>query len=152
FWWTKNLTLRAEIVDALIARMAVEKHPYVLRNVREAFYNVADENTRYLYNNWIPLLAKQADRDKAIKGQRGQMKMIGDRVAKALASGDAVLPDNVLVALGEFHLRRGGYKNAGRYGRIGNDIEQIQFYADSKDDLEPLFVKLLGHKSAAIRE
>jgi HEAT repeat protein len=152
FWWTKDLPLRAKIVDALLDRLAVEKHAYVLRNLREALYNVADENTRYLYNNWIPLLAQEADRDKAIKGQRGQMKMIGDRVAKALASDDPVLIDNVLAALGEFHLRRGGYNNAGRYGRIGNDIEQIQFYAESRDTLEPLLLKLLGHKNASIRE
>jgi hypothetical protein len=152
FWWTKDLGLRGEIVDALLGRMGVERHPYVLRNLREALYNVADENTRYLFNNWVPLLARPADRDQATKAQRAQMKMIADRVARGLSGPDAALADNVLRALGEFHLRRGGYKNAGRYGRIGNDIEQIQFYADSLDALEPPLLKLLGHADPQVRE
>src|SRR5262249_29695446 len=118
----------------------------------EALYNVADENTRYLFNNWIPLLARPADRDRATKAQHAQMKMIADRVARTLAGPDAALADNVLRALGEFHLRRGGYKNAGRYGRTGNDIEQIQFYADSLDALEPPLLKLLGHADPQVRE
>src|SRR5207247_610877 len=126
--------------------------PSVQRGLREAIYNVADENTRYLYNNWIPLLAQQADRDRAGQAQKAQMKMIGDLVAKALASDNDVLIDQTLQALGEFHLRRGGYKNKQRYNRIGNDIEQVQFYADSRDALEPLLIKLLTHPSASVRE
>ena len=36
--------------------MARPQHPWVERNLREGVYNLADENIRYLYNNWVPLL------------------------------------------------------------------------------------------------
>ena len=152
FWWTDDATLRAALVDALIARMAAERHPHVIRNVREAFYNIADENTRYLFNNWVPLLAQPADREKATRAQHDLMKMIADKVAAALSKDDDALRENLLLALGEFHLRRGGYKNAGRYGRIGNDVEQIQFYPESRSTLEPVFLKLFAHPNPTIRE
>ena len=42
--------------------MAKPQHPWVERNLREGIYNIADENIRYFYNNWVPLLASQEDR------------------------------------------------------------------------------------------
>ncbi len=36
---------------------------------RAAVYNLADENIRYLYNNWVALLGKPEDRDRAIQGR-----------------------------------------------------------------------------------
>jgi hypothetical protein len=152
FWWTSNLKRREFIVEAVLDRLGKERHPDVLPAVREALYVVADENTRYLYNNWVPLLGRQEDRDRATAAQHAQMKMIGERVARALEAGDERQTKNILHALSEFHLRRGGYKNAGRYGRIGNDIETIQFYADSRERLEPILLRLMRHPSAAIRE
>ena len=53
--------------DTLLAGMAQPQHPWVETNLRAAVYNLADENIRYLYNNWVALLAKSDDRDRAIR-------------------------------------------------------------------------------------
>jgi HEAT repeat protein len=152
FWWSPDLKRRDLIVESLLDRLGKERHPDVLPAVREALYIVADENARYLYNNWIPLLARKETREKATAAQHAQMKWIGERVAQVLEQGDERQTENVLRALGEFHLRRGGYKNAGRYGRIGNDIETVQFFEESRDRLEPLLLRFMRHPNAAIRE
>lgn len=44
---------------------------------REAVYHLPDENIRYLYNNWVPLLAKQDDRERAISGTAGRGSTAG---------------------------------------------------------------------------
>ena len=46
--------------------MAVNEHPWMRRNLIEGFYSLADENVRYLYNNWIGHLAQKEDRDGAV--------------------------------------------------------------------------------------
>ena len=37
--------------------MGQPQHPWVERNLAKRIYNLADENIRYFYNNWVPLLA-----------------------------------------------------------------------------------------------
>ncbi|HKC89194.1 MAG TPA: HEAT repeat domain-containing protein, partial [Blastocatellia bacterium] len=130
FYWTKDEALQDRIADALIARMAVDEHPWARRNLLEAFYSVADENVRYLYNNWIGHLAQKEDRDKAIAGHRESSRRMAERVAHALETGNELQREGLLRGLTEFHLRHGGYTNAGRYTRIGNDIETIVFYPE----------------------
>ena len=44
FYWTKDESLRDRIADAFIARMAVNEHPWMRRNLIEGFYILADEN------------------------------------------------------------------------------------------------------------
>src|SRR2546423_15011096 len=105
YYWTEDDSIRARIVDAILARMAQPDHPWVTRNAREALYNVADENVRYLYNNWIPALANQTDRDAAIQAQQARDEMIAGKLAAALDSATPPGRENILRGLTEFHLR-----------------------------------------------
>jgi len=120
--------------------MAKPQPPWIESNLRDAVYNMADENIRYLYNNWIPLLARQEDRDRAINGRLAVEARLAGKFATVLESGPGVQKKALLRALNEFPLRRGDIydleadlnKNAPPvYNRIGNDIEQIVFFGDS---------------------
>ena len=136
FYWTKDESLQDRIADAFIARMAVNEHPWMRRNLLEGFYSLADENVRYLYNNWIGHLAQKEDRDKAIAGHRDSSRRMAERIARALETGNELQREGLLRGLTEYHLRHGGYTNAGRYTRIGNDIETIVFYAEGAPAME----------------
>jgi hypothetical protein len=128
----------------------VPEHPWVARNAREALYNVADENVRYLYNNWIPALATQQDRDAASQAQQSRDEMIAIKIAAALDAASPVGRENILRGLTEFHLRnvRAG---AGRYARIGNDIEQIRFSAKATKLLDGAISRAQADPSITIR-
>lgn len=151
FWWTKDETLQDRIADAFVARMAVNEHPWVRRNLRENFYSMADENVRYLYNNWIALLATPEDRARAKQGHHEASRKMAERIAKALTNGNDQQRENLLAALTEFHLRSGGYPNAGRYTRIGNDVETVKFYEEGAPAVEKALLPLLQSKQAATR-
>src|SRR5262247_1127179 len=151
FYWTKDEALQDRIADALIARMAVDEHPWARRNLLEAFYSVADENVRYLYNNWIGHLAQKEDRDKAIAGHRESSRRMAERVAHALETGNELQREGLLRGLAEFHLRHGGYANAGRYTRIGNDVETIVFYPEGAPAMERALTPFINSPDAARR-
>ena len=55
WYWNDDVQLRGKIEDAFLVALAQSQHPWVARNLREGIYNIADDNIRYLYNNWIPL-------------------------------------------------------------------------------------------------
>lgn len=152
FYWTKDESLRDRIADAFIARMAVNEHPWVRRNLMESFYSLADENVRYLYNNWIGHLAQKEDRDKAVASHRESSRRMAERIARALEVGNELQRESLLRGLTEFHLRHGGYTNAGRYTRIGNDIETIVFYAEGAPAMERALTPLVNSPEAARRE
>jgi HEAT repeats len=130
YYWSKDEALRDHIADAFIARMAVQEHPWMRRNLLEGFYSLSDENVRYLYNNWIGHLAQKEDRDRAASGHREASRRMAERVARALETGNELQREGLLRGLTVFHLRSGGYTNAGRYTRIGNDVETIKFYEE----------------------
>jgi hypothetical protein len=150
FWWTDDPVLKGRIVDTALARMTQAEHPWVARNAREALYNVADENVRYLYNNWIPALGDAKDRDAAAAGQRAQDEMIARRIAAALDRGKSQQREAVLRAVSEFHLRNVRTQNT-RYPRIGNDVEQIRFSAEAARILEPAVTRALKDPSPQVR-
>lgn len=60
--------------------------------------------------------------------------------------------ENLLSALTEFHLRSGGYPNAGRYTRIGNDVETVKFYEEGAPAVEKALLPLLQSKNVATRK
>jgi HEAT repeat protein len=151
FWWTKDDTLQDRIADAFVARMTVNEHPWARRAVLENFYSLADENVRYLYNNWIALLARPEDRERAKRGHHEASRRMAERVARALTDGTELQRENLLTALTEFHLRSGGYPNAGRYTRIGNDIETVKFYEEGGPAVEKALVPLLSSSNAKTR-
>ena len=152
FYWTKDESLRDRIADAFIARMAVNEHPWMRRNLMEGFYILADENVRYLYNNWIGHLAQKEDRERAVASHRGSSRRMAERIARALETGNELQREGLLRGLTEFHLRHGGYTNAGRYTRIGNDIETIAFYAEGAPAMERALTPFVNSPDAARRE
>jgi hypothetical protein len=156
FYWTKKDDFRWMIVDATIAYIRYETHPWVRRNLIEALYSMSDENVRYLYNNWIALLATPEDRERAKQGHRNHSLQMAKRIAAALENGNALQREGLLQAITEFHLRAGGYAGGGRYTRIGNDVENVQFYDDGAKLMEKALVPLIKsdnlklHKQAIV--
>ena len=70
FWfWSADLSTKNRIEDSLLAAMAQPQSEWVETNLRAAIYNLADENIRYLYNNWVALLGQPADRERATRGR-----------------------------------------------------------------------------------
>lgn len=151
FYWTKNESLQDRIADAFIARMAASEHPWMRRNLLEGFYSMADENVRYLYNNWIGHLAQKEDRDKAVAGHHESSRRMAERIARALETGNELQREGLLRGLTEFHLRHGGYTNAGRYTRIGNDVETVVFYAEGAPAMERALAPMVNSPEAARR-
>lgn len=148
FYWTKDERLKARIADAFIARLAVREHSWARRNLVEGLYSLADENVRYLYDNWIALIAGADDRERAVKGHRAESRMMAERIARALESGNELQRDGILRGLTEFHLRTGGYAGGGRYTRIGNDIETVRFYQEGAQSLERALIGAVTSPSA----
>ncbi|MBK7598426.1 MAG: HEAT repeat domain-containing protein [Acidobacteria bacterium] len=143
FYWAKDVELKDRIADAFIAGMAINEHPWMRRNLLEGFYSLADENVRYLYNNWIGHLPQKVDRDTVTAAHRDESRKMAERIARGLETGNELQRDGLLRSLTEFHLRSGGYANAGRYTRIGNDVETVVFYADGAPALERALMPLL---------
>ena len=152
FYWTKSEPFRWKIIDEIIARISTETHPWVRRNLIEALYSMADENVRYLYNNWIALLATPEDRERAKLGHRNHSLQMAKRIAAALETGNALQREGLLQAITEFHLRAGGYAGGGRYTRIGNDVENVQFYDDGAKLMEKALLPLIASDNLKLRK
>ncbi len=145
YWfWTPSDEIKSEIEDAFLKGLKRRQHPWVESNRRAAIYNVADENIRYLYNNWVPALARKEDQDRVIEGRLAVERRQADKFARFLETAKAPARKRLLHALTEFPLRRPDvYSPAGAkqtipssgdlpvYSRIGNDIEQVVFFGDS---------------------
>ena len=166
WYWNADTSFRDRVEDTFLERMAVERDPWVRRNLTEGFYNICDENVRYLYNNWIALLARPEDRERATRGHQASGTAQARKIARALEQGldpasrngtssryDArLLLDGVLTSLTQFHLRHSDPAHPEVFARIGNDIETIKFYPEAAALLEPALVKLVHHSSPAVRE
>lgn len=161
FWfWTPDTGTKAEIEDALLAALGQPQHPWVANNLRHAVYNLADENIRYLYNNWVPLLAKQEDRDRAVKGRLAVESRLSGKFAKVLETGSGAQKKELLRALTKLPLRRAdvydleadlGKPAPPTYNRIGNDIEQITFFGESAERMARAVKPLLDSPDAEMR-
>jgi hypothetical protein len=132
----------------------------VERNLREGLYNLADENIRYLYNNWVPLMGRQEDRDRAIRGRLAVESRLATKFAAVLEQGPDPQKKELLRALTQFSLRRGDIydmdADLGKvappvYNRIGNDIEQIAFFGESAGRLAQALLPLLDSSDAEMR-
>ncbi|MCX6594312.1 MAG: hypothetical protein NTZ56_22585 [Acidobacteria bacterium] len=141
FWfWTPSAEVKGRIEDAVLAGLKVPQNPWVETNLREAIYNLADENIRYLYNNWVPSLANAADQERVIRGRLAIEARQADKFATFLEKENDANRKRLLAALTEFPLRRADIYDEKAdhtatapfvYNRIGNDIEQIVFFGDS---------------------
>src|SRR5262249_7913818 len=125
-----------------IVRLGESEHPWVRRNLQEGLYNIADENIRYLYNNWVPLLGTEKDREQAIRARLAIERRLADKAARALRSGNERQREGVRQPPSEFHVRTADSyhsneqlvkQGASLYVRIGKDIETVQFFGESAE-------------------
>ncbi|MGO9259796.1 MAG: HEAT repeat domain-containing protein [Bryobacteraceae bacterium] len=162
FWfWSADLPAKNRIEDTLLSAMAQPQPEWVESNLRDAIYNLADENIRYLYNNWVALLGQPADRERAIRGRLAVEARLAGKFAAVLLSGPDAQKRDLLKALTEYPLRRGDVYDpetdldhkpaAPVYNRIGNDIEQIAFFGESANQLAGAIAPLLGSPDAGMR-
>lgn len=173
FWfWSADSGTKTMIEDTILAAMAKPQSPWVETNLRAAVYNLADENIRYLYNNWVPLLSRQEDRERAINGRLSVEARLAGKFATVLETGPETQKKALLRALNEFPLRRGDIYDVESdltsvappvYNRIGNDIEQIVFFGDSAgrmaraispllDSTDPEMRRLAAESAMLVRE
>ena len=161
FWfWNPQASVKQGIEDALLAALGKPQHPWVHQNLHHAIYNLADENVRYLYNNWIPLLANQADRGRAIRGRLKVESELANRFSNVLDRGPVEQKRELLRSLTELPLRRADIYDLDAnlekllppvYNRIGNDTEQIVFFGESAERFAESLDPLLGSDDADLR-
>jgi hypothetical protein len=152
WFWTPDAATKSAIEDKLLAAMAKPQPDWIASNLRDAVYNLADENIRYLYNNWVALLPRAEDREKAIRGRLAVESRLAGKFAAVLANGTEPQKKALLRSLTEFPLRRGDIYDAESdlskvappvYNRIGNDIEQIAFFGEAADRMAGAIAPLL---------
>jgi hypothetical protein len=161
FWfWSADVPTKSLIEDTVIQAMAKPQPAWIESNLRDAVYNLADENIRYLYNNWVPLLAKQEDRDRAIEGRLAVEARLAGKFATVLETGPDLQKIALLRALNELPLRRGDIYDVEAdlsktappvYNRIGNDIEQIVFFGKSAERMAGAILPLLDSSDPEMR-
>ena len=161
FWyWSPDTDVRNEIEDGLLALLSAHQHPWVDENLRYAIYNITDENIRYFYNNWIPLLARAGDQEKVIRGRLAVEARLGEKYARVLEHGSDDARRTLLSALVEFPLRRAdAYDPKANpalqappvYNRIGNDIEQIVWFGTTAERFAKALMPLTDSKDREIR-
>lgn len=152
WYWSPDRADQRRIESALVSHLGHESHAWPARGLREAVYNVLDENTRYLYNNWIPLMAKKEDQKATIDAHHAVVREQAQLVAATLDKGDTPQVKELFSALSEFHLREGSYLLRGRYNRIGNDTEWIEFFPDAAGLLYRSFLPYYGNSDPRVRE
>ena len=107
WFWTADLPVKEQIEDTLLAQLGKPQPEWITRNLDHAIYNLADENIRYLYNNWVPLLAREEDRDRAVKGRLAVEARLAGKFATVLENGPGEQKKALLRAMTELPLRRG---------------------------------------------
>ncbi len=161
FWfWSPDPRTRGLIEDTLLSAIAKPQSEAVETNLRHGIYNLADENIRYLYNNWIPLMGREQDRERAVRGRLSLEARLADKFADVLEHGPDLQKKELLRALTELPLRRGDIYDLDAdleketlpvYNRIGNDIEQIAFFGESADRLAKALLPLLDSSDKTMR-
>lgn len=161
FWfWTPDAKVKSGIEDTLLTALGKPQPDWVRENLHHAVYNLADENIRYLYNNWVPLLARQVDRERAIRGRLAVESRLAEKFASILEYGPDPLKKELLSALTELPLRRGDVYDLQAdlakpapptYNRIGNDIEQIAFFGPSAERMAQALNPLLDSSDGEMR-
>jgi hypothetical protein len=160
WFWTPDAETKSAIEDTLLAALARPQPEWVASNLREAIYNLGDENIRYLYNNWVALLPRAEDRERATKGRLAVESRLAAKFGVALEKGSDAQKKALLRALTEFPLRRADIYDPEAdiakpgpavYNRIGNDIEQIAFFGPSADRVAAAIAPLLDSSDAEMK-
>jgi hypothetical protein len=160
WFWTPDTASKNLIEDTIIAAIGRPQSLWVERTLSDAVYNLADENIRYLYNNWVPLLGRPEDRERAIRGRLAVEDRLATKFATVLDHGPELQKKALLRSLTEFPLRRADIYDLDSeldkiappvYNRIGNDIEQIVFFGESADRVAKALSPLLDSPDAEMR-
>lgn len=161
FWfWSADTATRSALEDVVLKQIGKPHHPWVALNLRHAVYNLADENIRYLYNNWVPSIARPEDREQIVKGRLGVESRLATKFAGLLETGSVAAKKELLLALTELPLRRADVYNLDAdvsqpgppvYNRIGNDIEQIAFFGQSAERMSQSLKPLLDSPDPEMR-
>ena len=160
WFWNADAELRGKIEDALLGALLEPQHAWVESNLEAAIYNLADENIRYLYNNWVALLGRPEDRERAIQGRLSVEAQLAGKFAAVLERGEVEQKKRLLRALAELPLRRGDVYELHPadadggvpvYSRIGNDIEQIAFFGSSAAALARALLPLIDAADPEMR-
>ncbi len=151
WFWSPEDGVKDRIENAFLEALTKPQHAWVERNVREGLYNLGDENIRYMYNNWVPLMAHEADRERVVRGRLKHEARLAEKYARFLEREKDGNRKRLLAGLTEFHLRRADTYDLKAdpqavapavYNRIGNDIEQTVFFGEANTRLaaalEPL--------------
>ncbi len=160
WFWNGDEVTRGGIEDNILDALAKPQHPWIESNLQASVYNLADENIRYLYNNWVPLMAREEDRERAIQGRLAIESRLAEKFSRVLESGSELQKNRVLAALTEFPQRRGDVYDLDAdlakpaplvYSRIGNDIEQIVFFGSSAERFARALAPLLESRDPETR-
>lgn len=160
WYWSTDPGTQRRIEDSLLAAMAKPQPDWVASNLNDAIYNLADENVRYLYNNWVPLLGRPEDRERAIRGRLALESRLAAKFAAVLDGDSDLQKKSLLRSLSEFPLRRADVYDLDAtlsktappvYNRIGNDIEQIAFFGASADRIAKSLLPLLDSPDPEMR-
>jgi hypothetical protein len=161
WFWNADPAARGGIEDTVLAALGKPQHPWVESNLHAAVYNLADENIRYLYNNWVPGLAREEDRERAIRGRLEIEARLAEKFSAVLETGSDLQKKELLAALTEFPLRRGDIYDLDAnlakpaplvYSRIGNDVEQIVFFGSSAERFARALAPLLESPDGETRK
>lgn len=161
FWfWSRDEAAKSRIEDALLAGLKGQRHVWPEQALREGIYNVADENIRYLYNNWVPSISREADQKKVIAGRLAIEKRLAEKFAKYLETSNDAARKRLLAGLVELPLRRADIYNVEEdsahgfvpvYNRIGNDVEQTVFFGESNTRFATALLPLVSSPDPELR-
>ena len=160
WFWNASDRTRNLIEDTLLAGLRTPQHPWIETNLHAAVYNLADENIRYLYNNWVALLSREDDRDRAIRGRLAIESRLARKFTAVLTTGPEQQKKELLASLTELPLRRAdiydldadlSHEAPPVYNRLGNDIEQIAFFGPDADALARAITPLLDSSDTRMR-
>lgn len=161
WFWNGDEQVRGRIEDAFLHQIEKPQHAWVNRNLQEGIYNIADENIRYFYNNWIPLLGRDDDRLRVIRGRLATESRLASKFAAVLEGNNDYQRKTLLASLGDFHLRHADvYEPLNKvdntfppqYNRIGNDVEQIAFFGQSAERFSRALLPLLSSPDAEMKK
>jgi hypothetical protein len=107
WFWDRSTGHKGDIELALIAGLGRKLHPWVRRNFIEAYYNVLDDNLRYLYGSWIVRVKRDIDRTAIKAGHHQSVRAQAARFQAAMLSGNELMRDGLLRALHTHVLREG---------------------------------------------
>jgi hypothetical protein len=160
WFWTADAGAKDAVEDAILAASGKPQPDWVASNLRDAVYNLADENIRYFYNNWVSLLPRAEDRERAVRGRLAVESRLAGKFAAILEHGSDAQRKTLLHSLTEFPLRRADVYDAEAdlsrpapavYNRIGNDTEQIAFFGESAGRMARAIAPLVESPDAEMR-